>query len=154
MQISLHLHETWDSISQVLKAEHHVVHELVQQELQCQNWNPAPSYMQFNIKETATATWLLSSVPKQRHGDRYHPRVLEIFCPCVGGRGACCYFNSMEKAADNSPYLIFQNEHWDLYHAPPFANTMQQKQALHCRFSSDNNAISSTFWDTLCFSSF
>lgn len=84
MQISLHLHETWDSISQVLKAEHHVVHELVQQELQCQNWNLAPSYMQFNKKETETATWLLSSVPKQRHGDRYHPRVLEISVHVLG----------------------------------------------------------------------
>lgn len=154
MQISLHLCETWAAVSQVLKAEHHVVCELVQQELQCQNWNRAPSHRQLNKKETEGAIQLLSSALKQRHGNRHHPGVLEIFCPRVEGRGACHYPNSMGKAADNSPDLIFQNEHWDLYHTPPFANTMRQKRALHCRLSSDNNAISSTFWDTFCFSRF
>lgn len=160
MQIPLHLHQTWESSTQVLTAEHQAAHELVQQELWCQNWNPLPSHRQFNKRETEAAKQLLTLVLKETpwrktyHGDRHHPGVPELFCPCVEWRGACHHLHSTGKAADKSSHLIFQNDYWDIYHAPPFANTMWQKRALHCRLSSDNNAISSTFWDMLCFSRF
>lgn len=48
----------------MLKAECRVAHELVQQELRCQNWNPLPSHRQFNKRETEAAKQLLTSVLK------------------------------------------------------------------------------------------
>lgn len=55
------------------------------------------------------------------------PSILEIFCLCAEGRGACHHLNSMGKVADNGPYVIFQNEHGGLYHGPTAANTRQQE---------------------------
>lgn len=94
-----------------------------------------------------------STVSLWSHGEGTKQELLSC-CVHVEWRGACHHLHSTGKAADKSSHLIFQNDYWEISHAPPFANTMWQKGALHCRLSTGNNAISSTFWDTLCFSRF
>lgn len=157
MQISLHLDLAWESSSQAHKCWKQNTRQNVNLSIRSCGvrdeirFHPPGSSIKERLR-LPNSFWPQSW--KTHHGDRHHPGVPELFCPRVEWRGACHHLHSPGKAADKSSHLIFQNDYWDIYHAPPFPNIMWQKWALYCRLSSDNNAISSTFWNTLCFSRF
>lgn len=66
VQISLHLHQIWESSTQVLEAEYQAPHKLAQQDLRCQNWNPLPSRRQSNKRQTEAAKQLFD-LSLERH---------------------------------------------------------------------------------------